>query len=441
MGHISAKKAYLGLQQRLDRMPIGAPAHSALFEILEALFTEEECRVASSMPLRLTKLKDVAKNAGLSQKRTRQVLETLAWKGLVADLPRDGNQTLYFLNPTVIGFFEYTMMRVREDIDQKKVAELMWAYLREDPDLGFMRMLTQGETFIARPLVNENALEPEVYSEVLDWEKASYLIEEAGSWAKGICHCRHVKFHKGEPCDYPIDHCLSLGNGAEYLIRHELARRIDRSQALEILAYARENRTVQMADNIRHKPGFICNCCKCCCEILEGLRTLPGVSKVVTSNYVAASDARQCIGCGKCAEACPINVIEMIPSGPTDEAPNRKKRAVIDEALCLGCGVCHTACRFGAINLRPVGQRVLAPENMLEKLILQAIERGKLQHLLFSDHTRLTHRTLAAFFKALLNLPPGKQLLANRQLKSRFVQAMLSRLKPKRQKKKVEAYT
>ena len=424
MGHLAGKRAYLDLQQRLDKMPVGAPARRAFFDLLEELFTEEECRVAAGIPLRLASLGSIARNAKLSEDRTRKILDRLAFKGLVVDLPRDGRSTVYYLNPTVVGFFEFTMMRIREDIDQQKVAELMWTYMRDDPKLGFMRMLADGDTFIARPLINEDALEHEIYSEVLDFDKATAIIDEAGSWAEGICHCRHVKLHLGKRCDYPLDHCLALGTGADYLVRNGIAKQIDRERAHDVLTYAREHGNVQMADNVRNQPGFICNCCSCCCELMEAFRTLPEMTKVISSNYLASIDAENCSGCGKCAKACPIDAIELLPAEGTQQIPKRRKRAEVDAQRCLGCGVCHAACEFDGLTLVPAPQRIYTPDNVMEKIALQAIERGKLQELLFNDPGKLSHRTLGALLRTLVKLPPAKQALASRQLKSRFVSIM-----------------
>jgi ferredoxin len=429
MGHLAGKKAYLDLQRRLDRMPVGAPAHRAFFELLEELFTEEECRVAAGIPLRLASLRSIARNAKLSDDATRTILDRLVRKGLVVDLPRDGRSTVYFLNPTVIGFFEFSMMRVRDEIDQRRVSELMWSYMRDDPDLGFMRMLGEGETFIARPLVNEGALEPEAWTEILDIDKATAIIDEAGSWAEGICHCRHVKLHLGKRCDYPLDHCLALGSGAEYLIRNGIAKRIDRERAREVLDYAREHGNVQMADNVRNRPGFICNCCSCCCEMMEAFRTLPEMTKVISSNYIAVIADEQCSGCGKCADACPIDVIDLVPASGTDKIPKRKKMADVDDTRCLGCGVCHAACDFGGLTLVKARRRVYTPDNVMEKIALQAIERGKLQELLFNDPGKISHRTLGALLRTIVNLPPAKQALANRQLRSQFVSLMTGAFK------------
>ncbi len=436
MGHLSAKQPYLDLQQRLDKMPIGAPFHRDLMTMLEELFTTQECRVGSAMPLRLATADKIAKSAGITEKETTSVLDGLAGKGLVLDLPRDDRPTLYILNPTIVGFIEFTMMRTRQDIDQKKVAELIWSYLAADPEKGFMRMLGDGETFIARPLVNEKVLLPEIYSEVLEWEKASEIIEQSDAWAEGICHCRHVKLHHGKSCDYPLRHCLSFGHGARYLVRNGMAKTIERAQAHEIVEHAKNHGLVQMADNIRNRPTFICNCCKCCCEIMKGLRELPDMATVVSSNFVASCDDLNCTGCGKCDKACPIDAIAMVAATPTAKTKKRKLRAVVDGERCLGCGVCHTVCREEAVVLAATPQRVYTPENVLDKAVRQALERDKLQHLLFSDPSRLTHRTLAALLGTLLRLPPAKQILATKQLKSTFVNLVLNTLKAGKKKKR-----
>ncbi len=426
MGHIAAKKPYLDLQKRLDKMPIGAPSHKALFEILEQLFTSEECRIATAMPIRLTPADKIAKIAGMDESRVETLLSDMVEKGLAADFPRKDGRIFYYLNPTVIGFFEFTMMRVRNNVDQKKIASLMWEYLVEDPELSFMKMMSAGDTFIARPMVHEDTLKPEVYTEVLDYEKASETIRNAGSWAMGLCHCRHVKLHLDKPCDYPIDHCLSLGLGAEYLIRSNIAKRISREEALDVLDHAREHGLVQMADNVKEMQTFICNCCKCCCEIMEGFRTIPENTKVVSSNYIAKIDDLTCNGCGKCAKACPVNIIDMVKSTPTPAVPKRKKEAVVNSELCLGCGVCRRTCEFDALTIERIPVRVHTPDGLMEKLLRQAIERGKLQNILFDDVSKVTHRTLQSLFSVIVSLPPAKQILAREQVKSRFVDLVIS---------------
>lgn len=429
MNATAQRPEYLALQQRLDRLPIGAPAHPAFFALLEELFSPEECRIAVAMPVKLSSADRIAKRAGLPVSRVRPILDAMAERGLVFDLERPDGRVVYFLNPTVVGFFEFSMMRIRDDLDQDKVARLMRTYLRDDPDMAFGRMLMGGQTYLARPLVGEDVVRASDHAEILDWERATAVIETAGSWGEGLCHCRHVARRTGDPCDYPEDMCLSLGGGAEYLIRHGQARRIDKARALEVLDYARTHGMVQMCDNVKQRPTYICNCCGCCCEMLEGIRKLTNTEAVVTSGWIAQPDTDGCNGCGACVKACPVDAIELVAAARTDAAPKRRKRAVVNADTCLGCGVCVRKCTHDALAMRRLPARVRTPESMMEKMMLQAIERGKLQNLLFDDPARLSHRVLGTLMGLVLSLPPAKAALARDQVKSTFVRMALDGFK------------
>jgi hypothetical protein len=51
-----------------------------------------------------------------------------------------------------------------------------------------------------------------------------------------------------------------------------------------------------------------------------------------------------------------------------------------------------------------------------------------LQHLIFDNQVLWNHRALAAVLGVILRLPPIKQLLASQQLKSRYLEALITRL-------------
>ncbi len=95
----------------------------------------------------------------------------------------------------------------------------------------------------------------------------------------------------------------------------------------------------------------------------------------MTSNYVSAIDDAECNGCGKCAKACPIDAISVSPAGPTAKYPKRKKTATVDADRCIGCGVCNRSCKYTAMDMKPIGTRVHTPEDMMEKMLLQALEQ------------------------------------------------------------------
>jgi hypothetical protein len=54
-----------------------------------------------------------------------------------------------------------------------------------------------------------------------------------------------------------------------------------------------------------------------------------------------------------------------------------------------------------------------------------AIERGKLQNFIFENQALLSHRAMAAILSVILRLPPVKQALAGRQLKSRYLENLM----------------
>ncbi len=56
-----------------------------------------------------------------------------------------------------------------------------------------------------------------------------------------------------------------------------------------------------------------------------------------------------------------------------------------------------------------------------------AIERGKLQNLVFDNQAHLHHKAMAAVLGVILKLPPLKQAMASRQMKSRYLERLLAR--------------
>ena len=79
-------------------------------------------------------------------------------------------ERLYIVLPPMIGFFEFALMRVRGDLDQKLLSELFYQYINIEDD--FIKNLFSGETQIGRMLVHEDALSSEQSLHVLDYERA-----------------------------------------------------------------------------------------------------------------------------------------------------------------------------------------------------------------------------------------------------------------------------
>ena len=95
--------------------------------------------------------------------------------------------------------------------------------------------------------------------------------------------------------------------------------------------------------------------------------------------------------CNCCACCCEAMTLVSI----NDPAKPTMKKAKLNEDICLGCGVCVRSCATKGIHLKPRAARVITP--------------------------------LAGVLGVILKLPPFKQVLANRQIKSRYLEALISR--------------
>jgi hypothetical protein len=81
--------------------------------------------------------------------------------------------------------------------------------------------------------------------------------------------------------------------------------------------------------------------------------------------------------------------------------------------------------------LKQRGQRVITPVNTAHRTVVMAIERGKLQDLIFDNRALARHRAMAAILGVILKLPPLKQAMASQQMKSRYLDNLLSSRKSK----------
>jgi formate hydrogenlyase subunit 6/NADH:ubiquinone oxidoreductase subunit I len=424
MAHATARTGYRDLVDRLNRFPQGAPPSDLLDRILKILFTEREAGLVAALPIKPFTLETAARAWKTKPDEARRILERLASRALLLDVTH-GDETRWVLPPPMAGFFEFSMMRVRGDIDQKTLAELFYGYLNVEEDFA-RELFARGETQLGRAFVNEDVLPGADALEVLDWERASEVARTSRDVGVGLCYCRHKMSHLGRACGAPMEICLTFGNTAASLVRHGFARRSDSAEALDLLAQARERGLVQFGENVRRQPAFICNCCGCCCEALIAQRRFGFLKPVHTTGFIPEVDAESCTGCGTCVEACPV---EAMGSVSANDAQHPKRRlARLDERVCLGCGVCVPACRKGGLRLVRREKRVVPPLDTVHRTVVMALERGGLAELLFDDRTLASHRILGAVLGAILKLPLVQRGLAAEQVKSRYLEAVLERL-------------
>ncbi len=423
MGHVDSKGIFRKLGRKIDNLPLRAPWHETFYDLLRELYSEKEADVLVKMPYGLSDLNRIARVTKYESSELQNILDGLCLKGLVIDLWVN-DKYRYVPSPIMIGIFEFSMMRTGESVDSKALARLFNEYLSADHGVLFAVNAKQGnKVSVIRALPHWDAIDPSEYMEVLDYEKAASIIETSEKFSIGICSCRHEKLHIGEKtCDVPLEKCSSFNIGADYLIRNKLAKEVSKSEMLENLAESIEMGLVLCADNVKRNVTFICHCCKDCCNALAGISKFGFPNTVVTSSFIARNNPDTCLGCGRCAKACPIDAIQMVPIN--NPQTKKKKDAIIDTSICLGCGVCALSCNNGAVALAKREKRVLHPETTFERVILQCLERGTLQNQIFDNPQSITQKFMRGFIGGFLRLPPVKAALMSDMLRSSFLSAM-----------------
>lgn len=417
MSYINVKKVYKSLEERLNRFPQGAPPSDTLYQILSMLFTEKEAELVAQLPIKAFRVKTAAKIWSVSESEALKVLDKLASKAILLDLEDDKGKQ-YILPPPMAGFIEFALMRTRNDIDQKLLAELYYQYLNVEEDF-IKDLFYSAETKLGRVYVQEEILTNENEVTILDYERASHIIEEAEHIAVGMCYCRHKMQHVGKACDAPMDICMTFNGTANSLIKNNYARRIDASECKELLHQAYEHNLVQCGENVRQGVNFICNCCGCCCEALLAAKKFGNLHPVATTSFIPNINDKTCVKCEKCIKACPIGAISKVKN-------NDKTIIRVDEDRCLGCGVCVRNCSKRSITLLKRKEKIITPANSVHRVVLMAIEKGQLQELIFDNKALSSHRAMAAILSAILKLPPAKKMLASQQMKSIYLDKLLS---------------
>jgi formate hydrogenlyase subunit 6/NADH:ubiquinone oxidoreductase subunit I len=164
-----------------------------------------------------------------------------------------------------------------------------------------------------------------------------------------FCLCREAM-----PCsNYPIElGCLFMGDAAKK-IPEELGRPVTKEEAFEHVKKCREAGLVHLIGRDKLDETWlgvgskiplitVCNCCNCCClwkmlphlddTLSSTVKGMPGVKMIINKECTGcgtckdnvcfidnikikdgvAEIGKNCLACGRCAEICPNNAIELI---------------------------------------------------------------------------------------------------------------------------------
>lgn len=330
---------YHTLAQRLDSLPNGFPptADGVELQLLARLFTPDEAALAARLSSELETPDEIAARLGIAARPLLGQLIGMAKKGLIkaGRIPAGWG---FGLLPFVVGIYEMQGPTINTEL-----AQLFEQYYQH----GFARAMTTAPS-VHRVIPIDKAVRVDM--EIHPYESATAIVEANAAWAVVDCICRKQKALIGDPCEHPVDVCLSLSTTPGAFDRSRSMRVLTREEAHATLRRCAEAGLVHSVSNNQEGLTYICNCCTCSCGILRGIAELGMANAVARSAFVNTVDADLCQGCGLCEDACQFEALSV------------SETAIVSAFKCVGCGVCVLACPEGALALvRRPEDEVLPP--------------------------------------------------------------------------------
>jgi Pyruvate/2-oxoacid:ferredoxin oxidoreductase delta subunit len=300
--------------------------------------------------------------SGLKGPELDEILESLMINGIiVGHQSRGTGLMIYRLMPLVpAGIFEFTFMRGRKGEKELKIVELfdkLFEEFSEATQRNYDSLIPQYKK-VMQPISRVVPIEEEIevpQEKVLPYDEVSKIIDHYDDISLSYCYCRHEKDLLGQPCRVTNEreNCFMFGKSAKFAIKYGFGKPVSKEQAKAIIKKAADDGLVHKAFHIHQDPQkdeeALCNCCKCCCGISQ-LYYRGCFPMSTLANYFPNVSDEDCIGCGTCAEKCPMEAISV------DEG-----QAVVREGFCIGCGVCAHHCPERAIKMILKKREVFVP--------------------------------------------------------------------------------
>ena len=301
--------------------------------------TDDEAEMLCHLKMRRPYTLDAAAKATHIPAVTLEpMLDRLSYTGLLEYNWENPTRTKQWVLPMLVpGSAEFLNMRMGQ-LTEHPVFAKFFEQASKGPLSRATPMVPPGGAGIGMHVIPvERAIEHENHSVSIEHIR-HWLDKYDGKYAASACSCRMSRQVMGEGCgdDYN-DWCIAVGDMADYVVETDRGRYVDRDEVYEILRRAEDNGFVHQITNIdgENKIFAICNCNVNVCYALRTsqLFNTPNLSR---SAYVAHTDAKSCVACGRCVEVCPAGAVKLgqklcdrrthaVPGYPKQELPDEVK--------------------------------------------------------------------------------------------------------------------
>jgi NAD-dependent dihydropyrimidine dehydrogenase PreA subunit len=357
------------------------PDSELLDPLLKLRFTPEEAELLSRFPHMPSTLERLTALLNIPAEELQTVMEPMIRKGLIRTFPDESGTRYAFADPMFF-FFRMPGWKGQDDPWNRKIAPLINKYyvnhlgaeVLGHPSRG-LRAIPVGKTI-------------KDTRQVLPYENLLEFVEREDFHAVSPCSCRprHRRDPDAPACKHELETCFHFGKLAHHTVEYGMARKISREETLEILKNAAEAGLVHGISNTKTGMDTLCNCCSCCCLLLEPVKMphlAPG--KHQRSNYVVRVNHDTCQACGLCEKRCPVHAIQLKDQEGAPEPtegkklkPRDVKEVACDPEQCLGCGVCAYKCPTQSLTLvRRADEEEDIPETFSDLGMRVLVERGR----------------------------------------------------------------
>ena len=335
---------YLKLAQHLEDLIMGYPFSEALLELLAEMFSPQEAQVALAIPNHLAPLEVVTEEiiipgCDLPGHTIRETLQSLADRHLIYSRISEDGSIGYSLLQVGYGIPQTFFWDGKETLTAKRMAKLVLNYF-SIPTTGKIYGGVKTKSYKYSPANASIDLEMQG---VLPCEQIGPIVAQTTRIAVAHCPCRmSAKLLGRDDCSHSLEVCLKYDEMAEFVIDKGLAREISKDEAMHILKMSEKEGLVHMVDNTQGQVKHTCNCCGHYCWNVGILRRrkIPR-DQLMAVYFIRRTELTECIGCGACADICPVDAVTMV-----DDLPQ------VDQNWCIGCGVCAIACPADVIEIQ-----------------------------------------------------------------------------------------